>query len=115
MHANVLSAFVLLAGAPVLAQDSTISSAAYSGVATSSTSSSSMTPAGAAPSVTSQTPTTTSNATSFTTSLEFSVEGRRISAWEALLTQLRLVEHLCRTGGSLFGKLYSIPNSDSNK
>ena len=74
-----------------------------------------MTPAGAAPSVTSQSPTTTSNATSFTTSLEFSVEGRKIFAWGALLTQVRLMEHLCRTSRSLFGKLYSIPNPDSNK
>ena len=115
MHSEALYFCVLFAGAPVVAQNTNGSSAAYSGVATSSMISSSMTPAGAAPSVTSQSPTTTSNTTSFATTLDISVEGRKILPWDALLTQQRLMEYVRRTCGSLLCEHDRITNSGSNE
>ncbi len=73
MLVPVLCSFAVLATAQC--QNASLVSGTYSGVATSATSSSSVAPGGVAPSATSMSPTATTNTTSFTTTLEISVDG----------------------------------------
>jgi hypothetical protein len=109
MRAQALYLCVLLAGAR--AQSSSWSSTAFSGVVTSTTSSSSTIPAGAAPSSTSRSPSSTLTTTSFTTSLDISVDGRKSPVWERALTYLRFMEYLRWACRSLLREHYSISNS----